>query len=140
MLFLLSLKAAGTGLNLTAANHVVHFDRWWNPAVEDQATDRAFRIGQSRNVQVRKFICTGTLEDYKACHALMDQYRLVPLSAYGKTDTPAAGHVDAAVDMKTPVRDQVHRMDANAYFTLLASLMKDNPPAAADKKDRAKGR
>jgi SNF2 family DNA or RNA helicase len=63
MLFLLSLKAAGTGLNLTAANHVVHFDRWWNPAVEDQATDRAFRIGQSRNVQVRKFICAGTLEE-----------------------------------------------------------------------------
>jgi SNF2 family DNA or RNA helicase len=63
MLFLLSLKAAGTGLNLTAANHVVHFDRWWNPAVEDQATDRAFRIGQSRNVQVRKFVCTGTLEE-----------------------------------------------------------------------------
>ncbi|HEU4346642.1 MAG TPA: DEAD/DEAH box helicase, partial [Actinoplanes sp.] len=63
MLFLLSLKAAGTGLNLTAANHVIHFDRWWNPAVEDQATDRAFRIGQSRNVQVRKFICTGTLEE-----------------------------------------------------------------------------
>src|SRR4029453_104856 len=63
MLFLLSLKAAGTGLNLTAANHVIHFDRWWNPAVEDQATDRAFRIGQSRNVQVRKFICAGTLEE-----------------------------------------------------------------------------
>jgi SNF2 family DNA or RNA helicase len=63
MLFLLSLKAAGTGLNLTAANHVVHFDRWWNPAVENQATDRAFRIGQSRNVQVRKFICSGTLEE-----------------------------------------------------------------------------
>ncbi len=63
MLFLLSLKAAGTGLNLTAANHVVHFDRWWNPAVEDQATDRAYRIGQSRDVQVRKFICAGTLEE-----------------------------------------------------------------------------
>ena len=63
MVFLLSLKAAGTGLNLTSANHVIHFDRWWNPAVEDQATDRAFRIGQSRNVQVRKFICTGTLEE-----------------------------------------------------------------------------
>ena len=62
-LFLLSLKAAGTGLNLTAANHVVHVDRWWNPAVEDQATDRAFRIGQRRDVQVRKFICTGTLEE-----------------------------------------------------------------------------
>jgi SNF2 family DNA or RNA helicase len=61
--FLLSLKAGGTGLNLTAATHVVHFDRWWNPAVENQATDRAFRIGQKRNVQVRKFICGGTLEE-----------------------------------------------------------------------------
>ncbi|MDP9841338.1 DEAD/DEAH box helicase [Streptosporangium lutulentum] len=63
MLFLLSLKAAGTGLNLTAANHVIHVDRWWNPAVENQATDRAFRIGQTKNVQVRKFICVGTLEE-----------------------------------------------------------------------------
>jgi SNF2 family DNA or RNA helicase len=62
-LFLLSLKAGGTGLNLTAASHVIHLDRWWNPAVENQATDRAFRIGQKRNVQVRKFICTGTLEE-----------------------------------------------------------------------------
>jgi SNF2 family DNA or RNA helicase len=62
-LFLLSLKAGGTGLNLTAANHVFHFDRWWNPAVEDQATDRAFRIGQTRNVQVHKFVCVGTLEE-----------------------------------------------------------------------------
>jgi SNF2 family DNA or RNA helicase len=62
-IFLLSLKAGGTGLNLTAANHVIHLDRWWNPAVENQATDRAFRIGQTRNVQVRKFICTGTLEE-----------------------------------------------------------------------------
>jgi hypothetical protein len=60
---LVSLKAGGTGLNLTAATHVIHFDRWWNPAVEDQATDRAYRIGQTRNVQVRKFICEGTLED-----------------------------------------------------------------------------
>ncbi|WP_336205471.1 SNF2-related protein [Nonomuraea sp. LPB2021202275-12-8] len=63
MLFLLSLKAAGVGLNLTAANHVIHVDRWWNPAVEDQATDRAFRIGQRKNVQVRKLICAGTLEE-----------------------------------------------------------------------------
>jgi hypothetical protein len=61
--FLLSLKAGGTGLNLTAATHVVHFDRWWNPAVEDQATDRAYRIGQKHNVQVRKFVCGGTLEE-----------------------------------------------------------------------------
>jgi SNF2 family DNA or RNA helicase len=61
--FVLSLKAGGTGLNLTAANHVFHFDRWWNPAVENQATDRAFRIGQTRNVQVHKFLCAGTLEE-----------------------------------------------------------------------------
>ncbi|WP_028646969.1 DEAD/DEAH box helicase [Nocardiopsis sp. CNT312] len=63
VVFLLSLKAAGTGLNLTAANHVVHVDRWWNPAVEDQATDRAFRIGQRRDVQVRKLVCVGTVEE-----------------------------------------------------------------------------
>ncbi len=62
-LFILSLKAGGTGLNLTRANHVFHFDRWWNPAVEDQATDRAFRIGQKQNVQVHKFICGNTLEE-----------------------------------------------------------------------------
>lgn len=62
--FLLSLKAGGTGLNLVAANHVFHYDRWWNPAVENQATDRAFRIGQTRNVQVHKFICGGTLEEH----------------------------------------------------------------------------
>lgn len=62
-LMLLSLKAGGTGLNLTAANHVVHLDRWWNPAVENQATDRAFRIGQQRNVQVRKLVCVDTIEE-----------------------------------------------------------------------------
>ncbi len=61
--FVLSLRAGGIGLNLTRANHVFHFDRWWNPAVENQATDRAFRIGQTRNVMVHKFICAGTLED-----------------------------------------------------------------------------
>jgi SNF2 family DNA or RNA helicase len=57
------LKAGGVGLNLTAANHVLHVDRWWNPAVENQATDRAFRIGQRKNVQVRKLMCAGTLEE-----------------------------------------------------------------------------
>ncbi|MDQ8208297.1 DEAD/DEAH box helicase [Coraliomargarita sp. SDUM461003] len=61
--FILSLKAGGTGLNLTAASHVIHFDRWWNPAIENQATDRAFRIGQRRHVLVHKFITTGTLEE-----------------------------------------------------------------------------
>jgi len=61
--FVLSLKAGGTGLNLTAASHIIHFDRWWNPAVENQATDRAFRIGQKRNVLVHKFVTTGTIEE-----------------------------------------------------------------------------
>ena len=61
--FVLSLKAGGTGLNLTAASQVIHFDRWWNPAVENQATDRAFRIGQKRNVLVHKFVCRGTVEE-----------------------------------------------------------------------------
>jgi len=61
--FILSLRAGGTGLNLTAASHVIHFDRWWNPAVENQATDRAFRIGQQRNVLVHKFITSGTIEE-----------------------------------------------------------------------------
>ena len=61
--FILSLKAGGTGLNLTRASHVFHFDRWWNPAVENQATDRAFRIGQKKKVQVHKFVCAGTLEE-----------------------------------------------------------------------------
>jgi SNF2 family DNA or RNA helicase len=61
--FVLSLKAGGTGLNLTAASHVFHFDRWWNPAVEDQATDRAYRIGQRRSVQVHKLLCAGTVEE-----------------------------------------------------------------------------
>ncbi len=69
--FVLSLKAGGTGLNLTAASQVIHFDRWWNPAVENQATDRAFRIGQKRNVLVHKFICRGTVED--KIHELISQ-------------------------------------------------------------------
>jgi len=76
--------------------------------------------------------CTGTAEDYKAVHALQDQYKLVPLSAYGKPYTPPKGVVDPSVDARTAVREQVNRMDAGAYFKLLAALMKDNPPAAAD--------
>ena len=62
-LLVISLKAGGTGLNLTAATAVFHFDRWWNPAVEDQATDRAYRIGQQRNVQAYKLLCAGTVEE-----------------------------------------------------------------------------
>jgi hypothetical protein len=76
--------------------------------------------------------CTGTPEDYKACHAVMDKYDLRPLSAFGKPYTPPAGTVDPAIDMKTAVREQVHKLDAGAYFKLLAELMKANPPAKED--------
>src|SRR5262249_45987593 len=71
----------------------------------------------------------GQPEHYKAAHAIMDKYKLVPLSAYGKDYNPPAGKVDPAIDTKTPVRDQVNKLDAAAYFKLLAALLKDNPPA-----------
>ncbi len=80
-----------------------------------------------------RIYCTGTKEDYAAVHALQDACTVVPLSAYGKPYTPPASQVDPAIDMKTAVREQVNRMDAIAYFTLLAQLLKTNPPAAADK-------
>jgi len=77
--------------------------------------------------------CTGTPEDYAAVHKLQDQYKLTPLSLYGKTYTPPEGQVNPQIDMKTPVRDQVNALDAATYFGMLATLMQDNPPAAADK-------
>jgi hypothetical protein len=76
--------------------------------------------------------CTGTPEDYKAAHAIMDKYLLVPLSAHGKPYTPPKGKADPKVDMKTPVRDQVNRLTATEYFKLLSALMKGNPPAKED--------
>jgi len=79
--FILSVKAGGTGLNLTAANHVFHYDRWWNPAVEDQATDRAYRIGQARAVQVHKLICAGTVEE--KIDRLLDQKRALASKIVG---------------------------------------------------------
>ena len=79
-----------------------------------------------------RIYCTGTPEDYKAVHALQDQVKVYPLSAYGKDYTPPPGTVDPSIDMKTPVRDQVNRMDAVEYFTLLCELMQINPPTAAD--------
>lgn len=84
-ILVLSLKAGGTGLNLTAANHVIHVDRWWNPAVEDQATDRAYRIGQRRDVQVRKLVCAGTLEDRIA--AMLDSKRALSERVVGTGET-----------------------------------------------------
>ena len=84
--FVLSLKAGGTGLNLTAASHVVHFDRWWNPAVENQATDRAFRIGQRNNVLVHKFVCQGTVEE-KIDTLIMEKIALADDILKGGPDT-----------------------------------------------------
>jgi hypothetical protein len=85
-----------------------------------------------------RIYCTGTPEDYAAVHALQDEFKLVPLSAYGKPYTSPAGTVDPSIDMKTAVRAQVNRMDPVAYFTMLAQLMKTNPPAAADAPEVAK--
>lgn len=85
-----------------------------------------------------RIYCTGTPEDYAAVHKLQDECKLVPLSSYGKPYTPPAGTVDPSQDMKMAVREQVNRMDAAAYFTLLCKLMKDNPPAAADAPQLAK--
>jgi len=84
-LLILSLKAGGTGLNLTAANHVIHVDRWWNPAVEDQATDRAYRIGQRQDVQVRKLVCAGTIEERIA--ALLESKRALAERVVGTGET-----------------------------------------------------
>jgi len=83
-LFILSLKAGGVGLNLTRANHVFHFDRWWNPAVENQATDRVFRIGQTRNVQVHKFVCSGTLEE--KIHDLIESKKALAEQVVGASE------------------------------------------------------
>jgi hypothetical protein len=85
-----------------------------------------------------RIYCTGTPEDYAEVHKLQDEFKLVPLSSYGKSYAPPAGTVDPSIDMKTAVREQVNRMDAVAYFTLLCKLMKDNPPAAADAPQFAK--
>ncbi|UPJ58441.1 DUF1254 domain-containing protein [Bradyrhizobium sp. 192] len=85
-----------------------------------------------------RIYCTGTTEDYAEVHKLQDEFKLVPLSSYGKPYIPPPGTVDSSVDMKTAVREQVNRMDAVEYFTLLCKLMKDNPPSAADAPQLAK--
>jgi hypothetical protein len=85
-----------------------------------------------------RIYCTGTPDDYAAVHKLQDECKLAPLSSYGKSYTPSAGKVDPSIDMKTAVREQVNKMDAVAYFTLLCELMKNNPPAAADAPELAK--
>ena len=97
--FILSLKAGGTGLNLTAASHVIHFDRWWNPAVEDQATDRAFRIGQRRSVLVHKFVVAGSVEE-RIDAMIADKRSLARevLSGAGEVDVTSLGD-DALIEL-----------------------------------------
>lgn len=102
----------------------------WNGALPAGVT--AYKSPTSIVWILGRIYCTGTPEDYKAVHALQDQFKLVPLSASGKAYTPPKGKVDPNIDMKTPVRDQVNKLDAAAYFKLLETLMKDNPPAEAD--------
>ncbi len=108
--FVLSLKAGGTGLNLTAASHVVHFDRWWNPAVENQATDRAFRIGQTRNVLVHKFVCRGTVEE--KMDALIESKRTLARDLLDTGEEVSLTEMKndellrlVALDMKTAMRE-----------------------------------
>ncbi|MGC2464678.1 MAG: DEAD/DEAH box helicase [Candidatus Acidiferrum sp.] len=104
--FVLSLKAGGAGLNLTAASHVVHFDRWWNPAVENQATDRAFRIGQTKNVLVHKFVCRGTVEE-KIDELLESKNKL-------SADLLEGGSELLLTEMKDDELLKVVRLDLNA--------------------------
>jgi non-specific serine/threonine protein kinase len=108
--FVLSLKAGGTGLNLTAASHVVHFDRWWNPAVENQATDRAYRIGQNKNVLVHKFICQGTVEE--RIDAMIESKRQIAQDMLeGGTELPLTEMKDdellklVALDLNTALKE-----------------------------------
>lgn len=106
LFFVLSLKAGGSGLNLTRASHVFHFDRWWNPAVEDQATDRVFRIGQTRHVQVHKFVCRGTLEE--RIDQMIDEKKDLARSIVGAGESWIAGLSDRELqDLVTLSRDAV---------------------------------
>jgi len=108
--FILSLKAGGFGLNLTAANHVFHFDRWWNPAVENQATDRAFRIGQKKNVFVHKFVCAGTLEE--KINQMIEQKKSLADSVIGSGESWLTEFSNEALrDMLTLRRDSVRSGD-----------------------------
>jgi hypothetical protein len=102
----------------------------WSGAVPDGMTE--LKSPTAVVWLLGRIYCTGTPEDYAAVHALQDAFKLQPLSSWGKDYTPAPAKVDASIDMKTPVRDQVNRLSTSEYFTLLADLMKRNPPAPAD--------
>jgi non-specific serine/threonine protein kinase len=109
--FVLSLKAGGTGLNLTAASHVIHFDRWWNPAVENQATDRAWRIGQHRNVLVHKFVCRGTIED-RIDALIRSKQQLVKDVLEGETEINLTEMSDA--ELLDLVKLDIHSLETSA--------------------------
>ena len=116
--FVISLKAGGAGLNLTAASHVVHFDRWWNPAVENQATDRAFRIGQTKNVLVHKFVCRGTVEE--KIDQLIDSKRQLSRESArrrwrGAVDRDERRRAVEARCARSPYRDRGVRMAYDYY-------------------------
>ena len=102
----------------------------WTGAVPDGVTQHKSETNMVWIIG--RTYCTGTPQAYAAVHAIQDQYKLVPLSSYRKPYTAPPGKVDPSIDMKTPVRDQVNNMDVNAYFNLLATLMKDNPPTPED--------
>ena len=111
LVFVVSLRAGGSGLNLTRASHVFHFDRWWNPAVEEQATDRAFRIGQTRNVQVHKFVCRGTLEE--RIDRLLDEKRLLARTIVGSGETWLAAMSDAEIAELVALSREAVEMEAD---------------------------
>jgi superfamily II DNA or RNA helicase len=118
-IFVLSVKAGGTGLNLTAASHVFHFDRWWNPAVEDQATDRAYRIGQKRAVQVHKLLCAGTVEEKVA--RMLDQKRALASKVVGTGETWITELDDGALrELVTLSKDAVVGGDEDDEVAMVA--------------------
>jgi SNF2 family DNA or RNA helicase len=126
--FVLSVKAGGTGLNLTAASHVIHYDRWWNPAVEDQATDRAFRIGQRRNVQVHTLLCAGTIEE--KVDQLLEQKRTLAAQVIGAGERWITELADA----------ELQELFSLAADAVIAEDVADAEPVEARSTPRAKRR
>ena len=127
--FLLSLKAGGTGLNLTGADHVIHFDRWWNPAVEDQATDRAHRIGQTRPVQVHRLVTQGTIEEKIA--ELLARKRSLADSVLTRGETALTELSDAEL------RDLVELRIHPTIFLKAAGTPHDSEPTSMARRTRA---
>jgi hypothetical protein len=123
-------EVPGTRTTGTKAQTYVITGPGWSGAIPEGMTE----LKSPTNIAwlLGRIYCTGTKEDYAEVHALQDQFKLQPLSTWGKDYTPPAGKVDPAIDMKTPVRDQVNALSAVEYFTLLAELMKRNPPSEAD--------